>query len=196
MSSGTARVERKLALQSTGLPPLDRLPRLVFMVEEIFDVVDDTDQVIGQRSRYEVHRDGLRHRAVHVLVFNSKGELFLQKRSMLKDSSPGLWDSSSSGHLDTGETYDACSLREVWEELGLHLTEVPLRLFKLAACPATGQEFCWVYRANSEGPFTLQPEEIACGGWFTIPQIETWITESPDDFCEAFKLIWEFIAKP
>jgi 8-oxo-dGTP pyrophosphatase MutT (NUDIX family) len=114
------------------------------MVEEIFDVVDDTDQVIGQRSRYEVHRDGLRHRAVHVLVFNSKGELFLQKRSMLKDSSPGLWDSSSSGHLDTGETYDACSLREVWEELGLRLTEVPLRLFKLAACPATGQEFCWV----------------------------------------------------
>ncbi len=166
------------------------------MVEEVFDVVDETDQVIGQNSRREVHRSGLRHRAVHVLVYNSKGELFLQKRSMLKDCSPGLWDSSSSGHLDTGESYDDCARREVKEELGVSLQDDPVRQFKLAACPATGQEFCWIYRAASEGPFTLQPEEIDCGDWFTVPQIDKWISESPHEFCEAFKLIWEFVAKP
>jgi len=63
----------------------------------MFDVVNDRDEVIGQERRPEVHRLGLRHRAAHVLVFNARGELFLQKRSMTKDTFPGAWDSSASG---------------------------------------------------------------------------------------------------
>ena len=86
---------------------------------EIFDVVNDRDEVIGSAPRNEVHRLGLMHRATHVLVFNSRGELFLQKRSQKKDRQPGLWDSSASGHVDKGETYDACAARELKEELGL-----------------------------------------------------------------------------
>ncbi|MDP7586167.1 MAG: NUDIX domain-containing protein, partial [Verrucomicrobiota bacterium] len=82
------------------------------MGEEIFDVVDANDQVIGQKTRSEVHRLGLRHRAIHLLVFNAEGELFLQKRSTKKDCFPGTWDSSVSGHVDAGETYDACAQRE------------------------------------------------------------------------------------
>ena len=77
------------------------------MSEEIFDVVNERDEVIGQQPRSEVHRLGLMHRAVHVLVFNAAGQVFLQKRSMKKDRQPGLWDSSASGHMDTGEDYDA-----------------------------------------------------------------------------------------
>src|SRR5215469_16808804 len=103
------------------------------MSEEIFDVVNERDEVIGQKPRSEVHRLGLMHRAVHVLVFNARGQVFLQKRSMSKDRQPGLWDSSSSGHLDTGESYDACAVREVREEIGLQLAAPPQRLFKLAA---------------------------------------------------------------
>ena len=72
------------------------------MSEEIFDVVNERDEVIGQNTRREVHARGLWHRAVHVLVFNAHGEVFLQKRSMKKDLCPGKWDSSSSGHVDTG----------------------------------------------------------------------------------------------
>ncbi len=122
------------------------------MSEEIFDVVDVDDQVIGQQSRSEVHRLGLRHRAIHLLVFNASGELFLQKRSMKKDCFPGTWDSSVSGHVDAGETYDACALREPREEIGLELATVPQRLFKIGACEATAQEFVWVYRCEHEGP--------------------------------------------
>ena len=147
------------------------------MPEEIFDVVNERDEVIGKKLRREVHRDGDKHRAVHVLIFNSRSEVFLQKRSMTKDTFPGAWDSSSSGHLDCGEDYDACAIREVREELGLQLENCPARLFKIEACAETGQEFVWVYRCEHEGPFVLHPEEIESGGWFAPEQVTKWISE-------------------
>jgi isopentenyl-diphosphate delta-isomerase type 1 len=112
------------------------------MSEEIFDVVDEQDRVIGQAPRSEVHRRGLNHRAVHVLVFNQHGDLFLQKRSMKKDCFPGVWDSSASGHLDRGEDYDACAVREVREELGVQLATAPERLFRVAGVRADGARVC------------------------------------------------------
>src|SRR4029077_17544623 len=116
------------------------------MSEEIFDVVNDRDEIIGRLPRSEVHRDGHKHRAVHVLVFNARGEVFLQKRSMTKDTFPGAWDSSCSGHLDSGEDYDTGAVRELREELGLLVPAPPRRLFKIEAGAPTGQEFVWVYR--------------------------------------------------
>ncbi len=87
------------------------------MTEEIFDVVNERDEVVGRQTRREVHRLGLMHRAVHVLVFNAANRIFLQKRSMKKDRQPGVWDSSASGHVDSGEDYDACALRELSEKI-------------------------------------------------------------------------------
>jgi isopentenyl-diphosphate Delta-isomerase len=161
------------------------------MSEEIFDVVNERDEVVGRNTRREVHRTGLRHRAVHVFVFNNRGELFLQKRSMTKDSSPGLWDSSSSGHLDCGEDYDACAVRELREEIGLNVAACPRRLFKVDACTETGQEFVWLYRCEGEGPFTLHPDEIERGGWFAPERITQWVNERPEDFAPAFVLLWK-----
>lgn len=160
------------------------------MSEEYFDVVNERDQVIGRETRREVHRTGLKHRAVHVFVFNSRGHVFLQKRSMSKDTSPGLWDSSASGHLDSGEDYDACALRELREELGLRLSASPVRLFKVDACPDTGQEFVWLYQCKNEGPFTLHPEEIERGEWFSPEAVTRFLEERPDDFAPAFDLLW------
>lgn len=162
---------------------------------EIFDVVDDHDQVIGAAPRNEVHRLGLRHRAVHVLVRNERDAVFLQKRSMRKDCFPGTWDSSASGHLDQGETYDDCALRELAEELGLRLPTPPIRLFKVDACPQTGQEFCWVYHCRHAGPFQLQPEEIEEGRWVEPAEIDRWILARPEDFAPAFVLIWDRIRR-
>jgi isopentenyl-diphosphate Delta-isomerase len=160
------------------------------MNEEIFDVVNERDEVIGQKTRREVHRLGLMHRAVHVLVFNAAGEVFLQKRSMAKDRQPGLWDSSASGHVDTGETYDACAIRELREEIGLVLSEPPERLFKLPASQQTDQEHVWIYRSQAEGPFTLHPEEIERGDWFSPEAVRKWIAAQPSDFATALLLIW------
>lgn len=163
------------------------------MSEEIFDVVNERDEIVGRERRSEVHRLGLKHRAVHVLVFNRAGQLFLQKRSMKKDTWPGAWDSSASGHLDAGESYDACAVREAGEELGLHLLQTPQRLFKIDACEQTGQEFVWLYRCEAEGPFTLHPEEIECGDWFAPVQVTRWMTERPQDFASALLLIWRLL---
>ena len=165
------------------------------MSEEIFDVVNDSDEVIGQRPRSEVHRLNLKHRAVHVLVFNSRGDLFLQKRSMNKDCFPGTWDSSASGHLDSGENYDACSIRELREELGLVTPAPPERLFKIDACAATGWEFVWIYRCQSDGPFILHPDEIDSGDWFPPSKLEDWLAQRPGDFAGAVPLIWSEVRK-
>jgi isopentenyldiphosphate isomerase len=161
-----------------------------FMPEEIFDVVNEWDEVIDRRPRSEVHRLDLKHRAVHVLVFNARGELFLQKRSLRKDTHPGVWDSSASGHLDAGETYDACAVRELGEEIGLFIGQPPVRLFKVDARPETGQEFVWVYRCDAEGPFTLHPDEIDEGGWFAPAALNEWLGRRPEEFAPAFALIW------
>jgi len=158
---------------------------------EIFDVVNDRDEVIGRAPRNEVHRRGLMHRATHVLVFNSRGEIFLQKRSLRKDRQPGLWDSSASGHVDSGETYDACAARELREEIGLKLSEPLEPCFKLPASAETDQEHVWVYRCRAEGPFELNAEEIERGGWFTAEELSKWMAERPEDFAGAMRVIWE-----
>ena len=159
--------------------------------EEIFDVVDSEDRITGRETRREVHRLGLRHRATHTLVFNRRGELFLQQRSLTKDMWPGIWDSSCSGHVDSGEDYDACAVRELGEELGLPSSVVPVRWFKLVARPETGMEFCWVYQLLHEGPFRLQDSEVRGGGWFPPDGIDSWLRHRPDDFASAFRVIWD-----
>jgi isopentenyldiphosphate isomerase len=176
-------------------------PRLCFcslnrpVSEEIFDVVNQQDEVVDRQPRSEVHRLGLMHRATHVLVFNARGQVFLQKRSMQKDRQPGLWDSSASGHLNCGEDYDACAKRELYEEIGLELGAPPQRLFKLCASPETDQEHVWIYRCAAEGPFTLHPEEIESGGWFSPEEIALWMAERPQEFASALVLIWRELRK-
>lgn len=160
------------------------------MADEIFDVVNERDEPIGLAPRREVHARGLRHRAVHVLVFDQHGRLFLQKRSLKKDLCGGLWDSSCSGHLDAGEDYDHAAVRELQEELGLVVTTSPQRWFRLEACADTGQEFCWIYRLNSNGPFVLHPDEIEGGEWLSPAEVSARIAAHPGNYCPAFKLIW------
>lgn len=153
-------------------------------------MVNERDEVIGRAPRREVHAQGLWHRAAHVLVFNGRGEVFLQKRSAKKDRQPGVWDSSASGHLDAGEAYDACAVRELREEIGL-VAAAPLhRLFKLDASEETDAEFVWVYRCESDGPFTLHPDEIDAGRWCAPAEVTRWMAERPEDFASAFRLIW------
>lgn len=151
---------------------------------EVFDVVDENDRVLRQASRHEVHTQGLRHRAVHVFVFNRDGELFLQRRSRWKDVHPLLWDSSAAGHVEAGQTYDATAPREVAEELGVEAACT--RIGQIAACAETGWEFVHLYRTEHAGPFRLAPAEIDSGAFFALDQIDRWTRARPQDFASGF----------
>ncbi len=160
------------------------------MHHELLPVVDENDRIIGHSPRHEVHSRGLRHRAVHILVFNDDGQLFLQKRSMLKDLNKGLWDSSAAGHVDNGEDYYPCALREAEEELGIDVGETLTSLFKLSATPQLGMEFVQVFQCRHNGPFVLAPEEIDEGHWFSVEEITRRANENDPTLTDTFKIIW------
>jgi isopentenyl-diphosphate delta-isomerase len=163
------------------------------VTKDIFDIVNERDEVIGRAPRSEVHARGLLHRAVHVLVFNAEGEMFLQKRSKTKDREPSRWGAACSGHVVSGEDYDTAAVREMGEELGWKPAAPLQRILRIEACRETDQEFVWVYRCNGEGPFTLNVDEVETGGWFSFPQIEQWLAERPQDFTTAFTALWRLL---
>ncbi len=156
---------------------------------EILDVVDENDVVVDQQPRHIVHQKNLLHRAVHALVFDEDDRMYLQKRSMSKDSNPGLWDTSVGGHLDSGETYDQALIRETEEELGIVLALVPERLFKLSACEQTGYEFIWIYKINYSGEIKPCPIEITEGRWVDYQELIYWTRQMPAVFTSSLLLI-------
>jgi 16S rRNA (adenine1518-N6/adenine1519-N6)-dimethyltransferase len=156
---------------------------------EQFSVVDGDDQIIGAAPRSEVHGNNLRHRAVHLFIFDGQGELFLQKRSPWKDRHPLLWDSSAAGHVDAGEDYDEAAARELKEELGIQADLS--RVLKLPASERTGQEFIWLYRGEHDGPFQLARAEIEYGEFFPLQVVEGWIKARPEDFAPGFLECWK-----
>lgn len=155
--------------------------------EEIFDVVDENDQVVGQASRKEVHEKGLTHRSVHILVFNDQGELFLQKRSMKKDENPGYWDTSAAGHVNAGEDYEPCAHRELEEELGIkaELKEIG----RFSARPETFAEHVRVYSGVTRSSITINKDEISEGRFWALEEIDRAMEEGITPFTSTFNLI-------
>jgi 16S rRNA (adenine1518-N6/adenine1519-N6)-dimethyltransferase len=154
--------------------------------EEWFDVVDEENRVQRQVTRGEVHAQGLRHRATHIFAFNQKGELLLQKRSHLKDVAPLKWDSSASGHLDVGESYEDAAARELSEELGLRRIPALSVIADLPAKESTGWEFVRLFGANVDAEPRYPAGEVDCVGWFEPDTVAAWIQERPEDFAPGF----------
>lgn len=106
------------------------------MPEELLDVIDDSDQVIAQAARSDVHAQGLLHRGVHVFLFTPEGELLIQKRSPDRSQYASLWDCSVSEHVKAGESYQEAAGRGLREELGLTRVNLqPLVRFRLVYGP-------------------------------------------------------------
>src|SRR4029077_670769 len=144
-----ARAEELSLLQWIGLAnfiaPLP-CPDMCLTNNERFPVVDKNDKILRDASRSEVHANNLRHRAVHILIFNPAGEVYLQQRSRWKDRHPLRWDSSAAGHVVAAESYDETARRELEEELGI---SIPLqKISKLPASECTDQEFVCLYRGE------------------------------------------------
>ena len=129
---------------------------------EWVDVVDDDDRVVGRVTRPEMRTRNLLHRAVYVFVLNTRGELFVHRRTATKDVYPGYCDLTIGGVVGTGEEYDAAAERELAEELGL--IGVPIIRLGGLRYADEGTRICgMVYLTRHDGPFVLQAEEIASG---------------------------------
>lgn len=140
---------------------------------EIFDLVDIDDNVIGKISRSAAHGNPeLIHRVAHVLVFNSRGQLYLQKRAADKDVQPGKWDTSVGGHVDSGESYLQAAVRETREELGITAEPGEFEfLYKYMHENSYETEYVSTYRLVWNGAVNIQESEIEEGRFWTIAEI-------------------------
>jgi isopentenyldiphosphate isomerase len=132
--------------------------------EDLLQLVDEEDRDAGTAARGRVHREGLRHRSVHVAVSDGHGRLLLQKRSSAKDTAPGKWDISVGGHLDPGESYLEAARRECGEEIGL---EGDLALERLGR-----RERVETFAIQASGPFRANPGEVDELRFLEIAEVE------------------------
>ena len=176
-----------IALANCIAPPPD--PDTAVNRNERFPIVDKKDRILRYANRSEVHGNNLRHRAVHILIFNEAGELYLQQRSRWKDRHPLKWDSSAAGHVAFRESYDETARRELKEELG---TTVPLhKVSKVSASQRTDHEFIWLYRGLTSGDLVPDNFEIEQGAFFRPAVIDGWTSARPEDFAPGFLECWK-----
>ena len=139
-------------------------------LNELFDIVDLNDRVIGQSTRRECNTNpDLIHRAVFVLISNSKNQFLWQKRSLTKDTGPGEWVTSVSGHVNAGDNYEETAIRESKEELGIKIEVEFLGKF-LFRYPKEN-EYSAIFKADSNGPFKYNKKEISEIRFMTLDEI-------------------------
>lgn len=139
--------------------------------QEMFPIVDEEGKVIGQATRGECHSGSkLLHPVVHLHVFNSKGEIYLQKRPEWKDIQPGKWDTAVGGHIDCGETPETALQREVREELGIH-DFTPVFVDKYVFESQRERELVYLHRTTYDGNIQPSADELEDGRFWTIQEI-------------------------
>jgi len=139
--------------------------------QERFPLVDESGKVVGVATRGECHNGSrLLHPVVHLHVFNSRGELYLQKRPEWKDIQPGKWDTAVGGHVDYGETPEEALRREVREELGI-IDFQPQFVEKYVFDSRRERELVYVNSTIYDGPVCPSDEELAGGRFWSIAEI-------------------------
>jgi len=159
--------------------------------DEVFDVVDEADQVIGSLPRGEIHRRGLRHRAIHIFWLRADGQLCLQRRSYAKDNCPGQLSTSCAGHVDSGEGYRDAAIRELAEEVGLVVAGADLLEVDYAPCHEDlGHEFVRSYVLRGESTPKTAPAEVDSLLWRHPAEVDAWMARSPEIFSTPLLHLW------
>ncbi len=164
--------------------------------DEELDVVDERDEILDSAGRDEIHRRGLLHRSVHVFLVDGAGRIYLQKRAPWKKEHPLRWDSSASGHVLKGESYEAAAIRELAEELGVHAPVAPV--LKVPASARTGWEHSALFLVRDEtGELrpAPNPQEIEEGRFFTEAEIQELLCRSGEAVSPSFSLLYELWQK-
>ncbi len=149
-----------------------------FSPQEMVAIVDGNNVVTGSAPRAVMRRDGLIHRAAYILVFDSRGRLFVQERTLTKDIFPGYHDLCTGGVVLAGEEYEASARRELEEEIGVK--DAVLRfLFDFYGEYAGQKVWGRVFSCVADGPFTLQPEEVSGGGFCDLEAVKHLVETAP-----------------
>ncbi|MET9071873.1 NUDIX domain-containing protein [Streptomyces sp. NPDC004232] len=146
--------------------------------DEILDIVDEDDRVVGQYPRGEAYARGLRHRCAFIEVRDAAGRLFVHRRTATKLVFPSLYDLFVGGVVGAGESYDEAALREAEEELGVSGLPRPEFLFKFLYDDGAGNSW-WsaVYEVRCELPVRPQAEEVEWHGFLPDEEVERRLTE-------------------
>ena len=161
--------------------------------DELFDLVDLGDNVIGTVRRGEAHRNpALIHRSVQILLFASDGRVLLQRRSSSKDLYPDYYCASASGHVASGEAYAATAERELAEELGISAPLTYLAKVLVQSEPET--EISALYVAQSDGPYHFHPTETDGGLLIAWDEAQTGLTTGSLPMTPALRVALDQLA--
>ena len=138
--------------------------------DEIVAIVDEDNNVVGSAARREMRAKRLPHRSTYILVFNSRGEIYIQKRTLTKDVFPGYYDPAAGGVVLAGESYLEGALRELEEEMGIR--GVPLQsLFEFYHSDENSRVWGAAFRCVHDGAVTLQEEEVESGSFMAVDEV-------------------------
>jgi isopentenyldiphosphate isomerase len=140
--------------------------------KEMFPLVDEKGNIIGAASRAECH-DGSKklHPVVHLHIFNSKGELLLQKRPTWKKIQPNKWDTAVGGHVDLGENISQALKRETLEEEGIY-DYIPEFITSYIFESKVERELVFVYKTIYDGEIHPSKDELATARFWNENEIK------------------------
>ncbi len=169
--------------------------------QELVDIVNELNEVIGTATRGEAHEKGYIHRALSVLVIHSSGKILLQQRSKYTKVHPLSWDLSTSEHVLAGESYETAGKRSVLEELGVEVdvrpvskTSLQKRKYVFPEKIIYENEIVMMLSAVYDGPFKIDPTEVHDVKFFEVSEIEEMIN-SGEKFTPWFLDEWENVKK-
>lgn len=165
-------------------------------LNEILEVVDENNNVVGKTTRGECYQKGLLHRAVNIFIYNSKGQVFLHKRSGKKLKYPGFWDLSCSEHVRPGESFEQTAKRGLREELGI---EIPLKeIISLHRVDNNAGEYKdnelgVTFKGIYDGKMKYDLNEVSGGKFFNIHELEKLLKDEKIDITSWFLEDWKLI---
>lgn len=159
---------------------------------EILDIIDlETDTVVGQAEKPRIYSEFLPHRIVHIFIYNTGGQILLQKRGATLPYCPNHWATAACGHVSSGEDYLISGARELQEEIGI---QTPLRfvaapIYTMADRPYFKKRL-GVLTGASEGPFVTSEREVSEVRWFSPEEIDTMV-EKNELIHPEFSFLWK-----
>lgn len=161
-----------------GEAALAALKHAVQKPQELVAIVDRDNTVVGSATRQEMRQQDLIHRASFTIIFNKKGEIFVQKRVAFKETFPGHHDPAPGGVVGSGESYEENAIAELKEEMGIEGVRPQHHLnfwFEMPGLRMWGALFSCTY----DGEMTLQPEEVESGEWRSVADVRRLLETGP-----------------